>query len=262
LQTFLINLDRASERLRRMEALFGSMGLVFTRVEGVDGSQLPDDIIHHHQPTAGFFGWLSRGEIGCFLSHRHCWQFIANGPTDFGLVFEDDIMISPRAAELLRNIDWIPADADIVKLDAAPFATYIGRHRTKLPDGTGLHRLCFNHYCTSGYIISRAAAARLLKASDIITAPVDEFMFNVVSPTFHTLRIYQMVPALCVQERYVLPATATTGPETFIENREFRRRLRPGRKIVRELYSGMNRICSWAGMRHRRIIEFDIPYGR
>jgi len=260
LQTFLINLDRAPERLARMETLFGSLDLTFVRVPAVDGSLLGEEEIRRLQPTPGDFGWLSKGEIGCFLSHRKCWQSIAEGKSNFGVVFEDDIVISARAADLLKNFSWIPTDADVVKLDAAPFATYIGRRKRELPDGAGLYRLCFNHYCTSGYIISKAAAVQLLNKSEILTAPVDEFMFNVVSSAFHALRIYQMVPALCVQERYVLPASVTNGPETFIGNRTFKGRLKRRKKVLRELYSGLNRIGTWVGIRQRLIVKYDLPY--
>jgi len=263
LQTYLINLDRAPERLQRMKGEFARLGLEFTRVAGVDGAQLSDEEIKRYQPEAGTFGLLSRGEVGCFMSHRLCWRAIADGPSEFGAVFEDDILVSSRAAELLKNIDWIPADSDVVKLDAAPFATFIGRHRIALPEGTGLHRLCFNHYCAGGYILSRTVAARLLKETEIFTAPVDEVMFNVVSPIFHDLQIYQIVPAICTQERYVLPPETIEGPESYIENignRKFKGRLKRRKKVLRELYSGLNRIGTWVGIRQRLIVEFDVPY--
>lgn len=260
---YVINLDRAPERLQRMAEVFADLQQEFTRVSGVDGARLSDADISRYQPEAGTFGLLSRGEVGCFMSHRLCWQAIAEGAEPFGAVFEDDILISPRAAALLKNVDWIPEDADIVKLDAAPFATYIGRHRISLPEGTGLHRLCFNHYCAGGYILSKEAAARLMKETEIFTAPVDEVMFNVVSPIFHRLKIYQMVPALCTQERYVMPPEAIQGLGSYIENigrRKFKGRLKPRKKVLRELYSGINRICSWIGVRKRIIIEYDVPY--
>jgi Glycosyltransferase involved in LPS biosynthesis len=259
MKVLLINLDRATDRLERMRRVFGEAGIEFERVSGVDGSQLSGEELERCQPQPVYFGWLAKGELGCFLSHRLCWKRIAEGPHEHVAVFEDDIVFGSDAAALLADTQWVPADADIVKLDAAPFRTYIGRDGKDLPGGRRLHRLCFNHYCTGGYIISKRAAAYLLKESEILRAPVDEFMFNVVSPAFRRSRVYQVVPALCTQERYVFPQN-DGEPGSYIEGRQFKRRLRLGRKLIRELYSGFNRVCSWFGLRQRRKIGFDLPY--
>jgi len=80
MKVLLINLDRATDRLERMRRVFGEAGIEFERVSGVDGSQLSAEELERCQPQPGYFGWLAKGELGCFLSYRLCWKRIAEGP--------------------------------------------------------------------------------------------------------------------------------------------------------------------------------------
>ena len=78
----------------------------------------------HAQPE----GWLP-GEVGCFLSHFEIWRRIASGNEPWAAVFEDDLRVSTDLGRLLRSHDWIPSDADIVRLEA--------NRSMRLSDGRG-----------------------------------------------------------------------------------------------------------------------------
>jgi glycosyl transferase family 25 len=70
---------------------------------------------------------LSPVEIGCFLSHRRCLERIATGEDEFAVIFEDDVRLSQGAARLLSTSDWIPDDADIVKIESHGAQVLISR---------------------------------------------------------------------------------------------------------------------------------------
>ena len=117
---FLINLDRSFNRLGQMAVRFSELGVAFERVEAIDGETLGTDAISAVRLHVRGLLPLSASEVGCFLSHRKCWELIANGQQTHGCIFEDDILFSNRLSRFLSNSHWIPKDADVVKLGSGP----------------------------------------------------------------------------------------------------------------------------------------------
>jgi glycosyl transferase family 25 len=137
--SYLINLDRSADRLvfvtRRLQAL----GISYRRIVAVDGRTLSP------AEQAAFIALRPRdgrswgaGQIGCFMSHSDAWRNIAEGTVPFGLVLEDDIHLSDAAPTLLADPSWIPADADIVRLEStgpSPSLRCLGRGRLYPEEG-------------------------------------------------------------------------------------------------------------------------------
>lgn len=197
MRTYLINLDRSPERLARMDRILGELGLDYERVPAIDGLALPEAEICRHNEVA--LQPLSAGEIGCFLSHRAAWMRMVEAGLPHALILEDDLHFSEAARSFLAREDWIPGDADIVKIETTGRRTVLGRTGIAIGTGHSLSVLRGKHYCTGGYVISLACARRLVEEHASIPMPVDEFLFNPESLLFGSLRVYQMVPALCIQ---------------------------------------------------------------
>lgn len=118
---------------------------------------------------------LTAGEVGCFLSHRKCWQQIVDEGLDYALIAEDDLALDPAI--------W-PEVLDLIHSHASPdtFLRIPAKHREKphaimsrrdhaklfLPRVIGLQTVC--------QVVGRNAAARLLDASQSIDRPVDTFL--------------------------------------------------------------------------------------
>ena len=83
------------------------------------------------------------------------------------LVLEDDAYISKEGFELLKNTNWIPKNAKIIKCER--FGNK--RHRVLLSpklksiDGFHLHYLMSKHSGTGGYIITPNGAKYLVEKS-------------------------------------------------------------------------------------------------
>lgn len=238
MKCYLINLDRSPDRLEQMKAEFERLGLTFDRVPAVDGRLLSQEEIDAVTPSVR--RWeipIPPGEIGCFLSHRKCFEIIANGEDEYAAVFEDDIALSSQAQKVLSNCNWIPADADIIKVET--FRTVILIDTPVEITGTKYKyaRLLSKHLCTGGYIVSRNAARRMLAFMDQVSVPVDNLMFDPAYEMFANFKIYQVYPALCKQ----------MGFDSLIEadrkelRREYKKRpFLPGR-IIREIKRFYNR---------------------
>jgi glycosyl transferase family 25 len=133
-----------------MSQRFSDLGVAFERITAVDGRHLrTEEIDALRIQTPGWIP-LSAGEVGCFLSHRQCWQRIAQGEEPYGCVFEDDVLLSSRLPEFLSDTIWIPKDTDIVKIEDAGIRVWLDRAFIERADGFRLGRLRSANYCAGG----------------------------------------------------------------------------------------------------------------
>jgi GR25 family glycosyltransferase involved in LPS biosynthesis len=80
----VINLKRRPDRLARISAQLEKAGLTFEVQVAVDGQ------LETHEPK-----FLSKGAIGCWKSHVNSMQRLVQANAPFGLILEDDAVLSP-----------------------------------------------------------------------------------------------------------------------------------------------------------------------
>ncbi|TPM34283.1 glycosyltransferase family 25 protein [Mesorhizobium sp. B2-3-4] len=191
MRCLVINLDRAPGRLAHMTAEFARIQIKFERVSAVDGMSRPEIAAMSHI--------LSPTEIACFLSHKACWHIIAEGVDAYGAVFEDDTVFTAKAGPLLADVRWIPADANIIKLETVFRKAVIGMMPSPVGFSFSLARLYGVHLGAGAYIISKKAARDLLQATGDFNIPVDHVLFDPTVATSSSKTIYQILPAACAQ---------------------------------------------------------------
>ena len=93
-KALLINLPRHKERFESVKAQLDAAGVAYERAPACDGSLLTPEEMRANV-TAMARRLCTRGMIGCFLSHRKCWQRVAEAGDDDDcfLVFEDDVVL-------------------------------------------------------------------------------------------------------------------------------------------------------------------------
>ncbi|HWU54702.1 MAG TPA: glycosyltransferase family 25 protein [Rhizomicrobium sp.] len=205
MQTYLINLARRPDRLAAMMRQASSLGLNLERVDALDGKAAAPETIDRWFERGGPLGEIPRGDKACLLSHRRAWEmFLASGDSHAAF-FEDDVRLSPAAAALLAGDDWIPADAQVVKLEhygPAGQRVLLRGMRAIAPDFQ-LGRMLSRHTGAAAYILSRPAAQMLL-SQNRFDLPVDHLLFNPNnSSLFAQLSPWQLVPAIARQEEFV-----------------------------------------------------------
>ncbi len=193
MKCLVINLDRSADRLTNATAEFTRIGVAFERVSGLDAAAGSPVVA----PP------LTAAEVCCFLSHRLCWQIIADGADRFGAIFEDDVVFSHDAGLLLSDDGWVPSDADVVKLETYFVRVRIGRQHLAVGNGYSVARLVGRHLGAAGYIVSREAAQKLLQRTKRLKGVVDYVLFSPTMMTCSRNTIYQLTPALCAQAQYV-----------------------------------------------------------
>ena len=200
MKAYCINLDRRADRLQHMIGLLAEQGVVFERVAAVDGGD-PSVADAAAACRAGMTGsTMSAAAYGCFQSHREAWRRLLASGESHAIVLEDDLIVTASFSAYLAE-GWVPVDADLVKLEANEHRVQLDRGRGLAAYGRRLHRLRSRHAGCGAYVISAPAAQHLLAATEVITDPVDEALFNDASPLFGTMVIYQMVPAPVMQGR-------------------------------------------------------------
>ncbi len=246
-----------------MSALLEAAGVAFVRVPAVDGQLLSqDDIDRVYVPRPADVP-LTKGEVGCFLSHRICFERIAADTDSYAVILEDDIHLSGDFAAIVADSGWIPAGTDLVKLETSykyGSPVEIDRYGVPVGDGRRCHRL---HGWVSGsgaYVVSRDAALRLLDMTARFDRPIDVLMYDPLIGSAGNFNIQQVVPAPCIQDSGANWPT-TPGIESIIASereasavdREVKRHRSLAGKIWRELKRPFERLLISP---HIRIREF------
>uniref|UniRef100_A0AAY4DHQ9 procollagen galactosyltransferase n=1 Tax=Denticeps clupeoides TaxID=299321 RepID=A0AAY4DHQ9_9TELE len=231
-EVFMINLKRRTDRRERMLRALHEQEIACEIVDAVDGKSLNVSEIHdmgiHMLPgySDPYHGRpLTKGELGCFLSHYNIWKEIVARGLKTTLVLEDDlrfeVFFKRRLQNLMREVESEGLDWDLI---------YIGRkrmqvdHREKaVPNIHNLVQADYS-YWTLGYMMSLQGAKKLLRAEPLKKMlPVDEFlpiMFN-KHPVSDYMEQYETrdLKAFSAEPLLVFP-THYTGDPGYISDTE------------------------------------------
>ncbi len=99
-QTYLINLDRADERLKLMENEFKKCQISYERISAVDAKILDSST---YKVKNKYDRDLVPGEIGCYLSHVKTLETFIASENGFALIIEDDAILSDDFKSAVEN---------------------------------------------------------------------------------------------------------------------------------------------------------------
>lgn len=178
MHTLVIHMPSSKERGHNVDTILKVLPDAH-EIEAVDGRvpEASDDIEvlpgNLHEPTYPFE--LLPGEVGCFLSHRKCWQRIVDEGWDYALIVEDDMGLNLKAYEDLQELLERNATPDsFIRLP--PKNREVQHH---VDDKQGELTLITPRIVglqTTAQLVGRTAAERLLKATKKIDRPVDTFL--------------------------------------------------------------------------------------
>lgn len=207
MKCYLINLDREPQRLQHMTALLRRVGVEFTRIAAVDKQSLSDTDLQTlvaHKPDR--WSAFTPGELACFLSHRHCLERIAAGQDRYAAILEDDLHLAGNVGDYLNSEAWIPADADVIKLESGCYTLdnggkiRINRNALPIVGDRKLYRIHSTNLGTGFYVVSRDFCRRILSRLAKYEESIDVLIFDHANGLASSLTIYQMLPAPGIQD--------------------------------------------------------------
>ncbi len=172
MKVYLINMKNSIDRLKRFEESYiaSDLSLIpFERVEAIDGRKIDLTPIvsetaykrmieaeskgyrlHHHE--------LTRGAVGCYLSHKEVYKRISQQDEDYGLIFEDDVKLSSlNLMEEINNIvNTVPKDWDILLLGCVCFVC--GKYSSYYDVD--------RYFLMHAYIVKKSSAKKILHLID------------------------------------------------------------------------------------------------
>lgn len=203
---YVINLDKATERMAKTRVQLERMNLTFTRIPAVLGADLnlENSIINNLLFRITQMRDCTSGELGCAESHRLVWNKILKSNEPYSLILEDDVLLPENLHQVLslieasKNLDIInlsstgtyPITADkidllnSINLKKRPYIknknawTNIESGRWKLFSLEQLGDLTLFECgilppLTSAYVVTPKACKALLQASKKIAFPID-----------------------------------------------------------------------------------------
>ena len=203
MKAYCINLDRRPDRLAHMTAEFQRAGLPFVRIAAVDAQDPKVAAAALSAPPSVREGArISPGAYACLQSHRLAWRRMLDDGQSHGAFFEDDVLMAPDLGFLARE-DWVPPDADVVKLETFRVRVQLSRRRQLAAPGWDLARMMSAQIGAAAYILCAETARRLLALTENLGEPVDQLIFNPAYGFAGQAVIYQMVPAPAVQGDHI-----------------------------------------------------------
>lgn len=200
-RNYVISLTTAQKRRKHIENEFGKQNISFLFFDAVTPSNIDEiakklNIILDRSPKA----ILSDVEISCALSHIFLWNFMLENHFDYINIFEDDIHLGENAKELLE-VDYLPDDTDVLKLEANGKMLFGKGKSKKIKCNREIIPLTFKQSGTAGYTLTSKGARYLLDKvqNKLLTLPADDLIF-IEFLNQKDYKAMQLLPGVCVQD--------------------------------------------------------------
>lgn len=236
-KVYVLNLPSASRRLKLISELLSFLNLDYRVIAAVDGREwLEQTKITPFSKI--LYKKLSPGEVGCFLSHRKAWEIISKGEEKFGLVLEDDAVFGEKLKQFLLSLEKKELSFDVLHFE------YVGKRDSsfittltseKKISGVTIFRLLSPAISTGALVISRKGAEKLLSLTSSMIEPADEILFNIYSPLYGELEIYQTSEILAWQSYQLDSEIREAVPSTIKKGKV-------NRKSLGALFHGLNKL--------------------
>ena len=222
--TYIINLDRSTDRMAVMAQQCEALGIPYTRVPAIDGSKIKPHVLE--KVTTPFCRRMcTTSMIGCALSHMRTWKTVVREGHHLALIMEDDANIVPEfVAGLRRALADVPRDFDVLLLGCffmcnksrsyalgtrliKPFVHR--RHDTRTWGSVYVPEAFAGSHC---YVVSQQGARKLLRLIPRVSWHID-IAIN-VSPT---INVYAVSPDLAFQRDMSTSSIASYSfPKTLV----------------------------------------------
>ena len=188
MKTYAINLASQIKKKEHIISECKKLNLDFEIYNAINGAELSEEFINKNvldYPNC----YLTKGEIGCALSHINIYKEIVKNNLPYALILEDDAVLNPLLIDFIKDFENYNKKQGIFLL--------IGHFQYIKNKKTDIGRFPLypveHAYTTTGYIITLAAAKKMIKFLFPIRYEADVFkIFSMCAG----VKIYATVPHL------------------------------------------------------------------
>jgi len=219
-QTWVINLDRAPDRLARVCEQLERLRLPWQRLPAVDARALtPTQRALLDEPAFHRRHGMTPlpGELGCYLSHVEAMRRFLASDAQAALVLEDDIRLHDTVPAVLAALMRCPGRWDVVKLSAVHSGTPVPV--ADLGDGHALAVMLSKCTAASAYLLNRRAAQAYLRPHGGLLPMTLPFDHEFDRAWRYGLKLRLVTPVPCLHDDVV---PSTIGTPASVPDRKFR----------------------------------------
>ena len=219
----VINLDKDTERWGRCQKQLEKAGVQGIRIPGIYGADMTEQE-YRKNTTCTCYYFCTRKEVGCWLSHRKCWQYIVDNNIESALILEDDcILVQDFQKKLKQYSKDIPENWDMIllgmllectKQTCGPLSKFANQARKILSGQQGENKyITENIYKppsfqgAHGYVVSKKCAEKLLSLLHLADGGVDIAMAR----QLQNIKCYAVTPSLITQEASIETSTQSVN---------------------------------------------------
>ena len=178
MKAFLINLEKAKERLDSCDKEFKKIGLEYVLVNAIDGEKF----LPSKKEFSKFFYTLKHGkkvntrEIACYQSHIKALELFTETSEDYAFICEDDITFDDDFLNVVRKSLENKIRFDVLRLSGNEDKTREKGSPIKLSRVYKDFYLSLNFSykpITACYLINRKAAQTILRKMKVMHVPYD-----------------------------------------------------------------------------------------
>jgi glycosyl transferase, family 25 len=178
---FIISLPKDRHRREFLEGQLRKLELPFSVEQAVHGAKLsPEELeasYDRNKAIRRFNRELSRGEIGCALSHVNIYKKMCANNIPYALVLEDDARIlDDGLPETLSKLAALYTARTPVTVLLNHVQRYAGNTKTRLDDRHCLYD-AYRGVCAHGYFITQAAAEVLAEKLHPVYVVADKWEY-------------------------------------------------------------------------------------
>jgi len=175
LPVYLINIDRATDRLAEMQRQSDEFGIKIERVDGVDGALLPQEQwidVDHERFQRRHGRVILPGEYGCYRSHLLALRQFLDGDSPSAIIIEDDIALSGDFLARAQAVQDAAPKAEVIKLVNHRWGGF--RATTSSRRGDVVGRCLFGPQgSTACYLVTRSGAEKIVRSLAVMSLPWD-----------------------------------------------------------------------------------------
>lgn len=244
MKVLVINLRRSLQRRERMIEQLNRLRLDWELVEAIDAQSLTDQQLASHCAPLSIEmrqRYLTRGAIGCALSHLKALQIILMRGYERACILEDDLLLPEDFSSILKEMETLVAQSEVILLYWLSFEkqTFDRQTALQLKCGHTLASSCNADRLLSavGYVVSANSAARISESNQPVRVTADSWGYFLSMGAIDRIRC--LVPS---------PIQLAPGPSDI--------QLRTGRLVVRVKHALESIFSPLRQLAHKRRARF------